>query len=82
MIFDSCVQGSIKGTKRSRRTGRGSRIIHLAGIKDETPVPKQMETFWKSSGHKVIIQSFAKKKLADLATLNVYQLYYTWWSSH
>ena len=41
----------------------------MADIKDETPVPQQMDKFWKSSGNKVL-QSFAKKKLADLAKLN------------
>ena len=69
VIFDSYVQGSIKGPERSRRTGRLSGIVYLADIKDETPVPQQMDKFWKSSGNKVL-QSFAKKKLADLAKLN------------
>ena len=53
MVFDSYIQGSIKGPERQRRIGGGA--IHLAAIKEATPLPRQMKKFWKSSSNKILL---------------------------
>ena len=63
-IFDSYIPESWKGAKRKERT---KRLIHLAQIASETPLPVQIEKFWGSDGNKKKLQSFCDEKLQFLA---------------
>jgi hypothetical protein len=68
VIFDSYIEGSLKGSERNRRTGQGA--IRMASIRENTPLPHQMKKFWKCETNKVMFQTFAQEKLKEIAPLN------------
>ena len=65
IVFDSYIEGSLKGLERKSRTKSGA--IHLARKNENTPVLEQMKQFWNSERNKIIIQNFSIKYLAKLA---------------
>ena len=71
-IFDSYIDYSLKGGERISRTGKSKGVINLAKILSAIKVPEQMDKFWSSEKNKIMIQSFARDKIIELAkALNV-----------
>ena len=68
VVFDSYIQGSIKGPERHKRAAGGA--IHLARVRENTPMPKQLDKFWKSAGNKILLQDFASSKMTELSQQN------------
>ena len=69
IIFDSYIEGSLKGGERYNRLNKSKGIVHIAKITASTNVPEQMEKFWTSESNKVKLQMFAKEKILELAKL-------------
>ena len=68
VVFDSFIQGSIKGPERHKRAAGGA--IHLARIQDNTPMPKQLDKFWKSAGNEILLHDLAGSKMTELSQQN------------
>ena len=69
IIFDSYIEGSLKGGERTHRLSKSKGVIHLAKINVSTKVPEQMDKFWSSDTNKEKLQIFAKNKILELAKL-------------
>ncbi len=67
IIFDSYIEGSLKGGERSIRLANAKGVIHLAAIYENTKVPEQMEKFWVSESNKRKFQSLAKSALINMS---------------
>ena len=66
MTNESCFILFLTEFEKERK-GRTKRLIHLAQIASETPLPVQIEKFWGSDGNKKKLQSFCDEKLQYLA---------------
>ncbi len=70
-VFDSYINGSLKGAERDRRS---SSVLELAKIDSKTKIPTQMEKFWASATNKVNFQQLfanAMLKMAKEYNVNV-----------
>ena len=65
IIFDSYIEGSLKGGERYNRFNKSKGIVHIAKITASTNVPEQMEKCWTSERNKVKLQMFAKEKILE-----------------
>ena len=64
LIFDSYIDESVKGSERERHCSGG--YITLANIKEQTPLPQQMDKFWSSTHNKVLLQRFIQDHFTSL----------------
>ena len=54
LVFDSCVDGSIKDSERNRRQVKT--LLAKIYIHYDTPLPVEMDSFWSSSNNKLKLQ--------------------------
>ena len=63
-IFDSYHLGSIKDSERQRRSSDGK--IEISSVQTDTPIPKDMDSFWPSVDNKVKIEKLLHLYLCTL----------------
>ena len=61
-VFDSYHKLSPKQSKRLQRQGRGI-VIDITHTCEEVPLPVQLNSFWGSSGNKMMLQKFTANTL-------------------
>ena len=68
-VFDTYLEDSVKGGERARRSACAPIEINI--LKEDTPIPVSMESFWASSSNKAKLQQLLKNVLLKNAQSGV-----------